>query len=67
MLVAFGTTANHCAFYLMSGSMVAAHQEELKTYDTTKGTIRFPVDKPLPVALLKKIVRVRIAQNEEWD
>src|SRR5437016_13335921 len=48
MLVAFGATANHCAFYLMSSTTVAAHQDELKGYDTSKGTIRFPADRHLP-------------------
>jgi len=55
MLVAFGATANHCAFYLMSSSAVEAHKDELKDYDTSKGTIRFQADKPLPVALVRKL------------
>ena len=60
MLVAFGAAANHCAFY--PGSFpVEAHKDELKDYDTSKGTIRFPADKPLPVALVRKMVKVRIA------
>jgi uncharacterized protein YdhG (YjbR/CyaY superfamily) len=64
MLVAFGATANHCAFFLMSGSTVEAHKEELKGYDTSKGTIRFQADKPLPVALVRKLVKARIEENE---
>ena len=63
MLVAFGATANHCAFYLMSSSTVEAHKDELKNYDTSKGTIRFQADKPLPVTLVRKLVRARIAEN----
>jgi uncharacterized protein YdhG (YjbR/CyaY superfamily) len=63
-LVAFGAGANHCAFYPMSASTVAAHKDDLKTYDTSKGTIRFPADKPLPVALVRKLVKARIAENE---
>jgi len=63
MLVAFGATANHCAFYLMSSSTVAAHKDELKDYDTSKGTIRFPANKPLPAALVRKLVKARIAEN----
>jgi len=63
-LVAFGATANHCAFYPMSSSTVEAHTDELKNYDTSKGTIRFQADKPLPVALVRKLVRARIAENE---
>ena len=63
MLVGFGATTNHCAFYLMSGSTVKDHKEELKGYDTSKGTIRFQPDKPLPTALVKKLVKARIAEN----
>jgi uncharacterized protein YdhG (YjbR/CyaY superfamily) len=63
MLVGFGATANHCAFYPMSSSTVAAYKEELKGYDTSKGTIRFQPDHPLPVALVRKLVRARIAEN----
>jgi uncharacterized protein YdhG (YjbR/CyaY superfamily) len=57
MLVAFGATANHCAFYPMSSSTVAAHQDDLKDYDTSKGTIRFQSDHPLPAALVRKLVK----------
>ena len=64
MLVGFGATAKHCAFYLMSSSTVAAHQEELEEYDTSKGTIRFQADKPLPAALVRKLVQARIAENK---
>ena len=62
-LVGFGATTKHCAFYLMSGSTVDAHKDELKSYDTSKGTIRFPADKPLPAALVRKLVKARIAEN----
>jgi uncharacterized protein YdhG (YjbR/CyaY superfamily) len=65
MLVGFGATANHCAFFLMSGSTVEVHKDELTGYDTSKGTIRFQADKPLPVALVRKLVRARIAENAE--
>ena len=63
-LVAMGATANHCAFYLMSGSTVAAHQAELKNYDTSKGAIRFRANQPLPAALVRKLIKARIAENE---
>jgi uncharacterized protein YdhG (YjbR/CyaY superfamily) len=63
MLVAFGATANHCSFYLMSSSTVNAHKEELKKYDTSKGTIRFQADNPLPASLVRKLVKARIAEN----
>jgi uncharacterized protein YdhG (YjbR/CyaY superfamily) len=64
-LVAFGATASHCAFYPMSSSTVAAHKDELEDFDTSKGTIRFQPDKPLPPALVRKMVKARIAENAE--
>jgi uncharacterized protein YdhG (YjbR/CyaY superfamily) len=64
-LVAFGAGVNHCAFYPMSAQTIKDHQSELKHYDTSKGTIRFQADKPLPVALVRKLVKARIAENAE--
>ena len=62
-LVAIGATENHCAFYLMSNSTVANHAADLAKYDTSTGTIRFAANKPLPAALVKKLVQARIAEN----
>jgi len=62
-LVAFGATRNHCAFFPMDSTTVAAHQHELKDYDTSKGTIRFQPSKPLPAALVRKLVKARIAAS----
>jgi uncharacterized protein YdhG (YjbR/CyaY superfamily) len=62
-LVGLGASAKHCALYLMSGSTVADHAAELKGYDTSKGTIRFPANQPLPAALVRKLVKARIAEN----
>lgn len=64
MLVAFGATASHCALYLMSSSTVKAHQNELKGYDTSTGTVRFQAHQPLPVSLVRKLVKARIVENE---
>ncbi len=63
LLVGFGATANHCAFYLMSSSTVEAHKAELQDYDTSKGTIRFQAGAPLPAALVRKLVKARIVEN----
>jgi uncharacterized protein YdhG (YjbR/CyaY superfamily) len=63
MLVALGATTNHCALYLMSTTAMGPYRAELEDYDTSKGTIRFPADKPLPAALVRKLVKVRIAEN----
>ena len=63
-LVAFGAGANHCAFYPMNGTTVTAFKNELKDYETSKGTIRFAANRPLPAALVKKIVKDRVAEIE---
>jgi uncharacterized protein YdhG (YjbR/CyaY superfamily) len=61
LLVAFGAAANHCSFY-PGAWPVEAHKNELKAYDTSKGTIRFRVDRPLPASLVRKLVKTRIAE-----
>ncbi len=67
MLVAIGATDAHCALYLMSDRTIPAHANELAGYDTSKGTIRFQPGKPLPATLVRKLVRARIAENQELD
>lgn len=67
MLVAFGATKNHCAFYPMSSTTVAAFEDDLKDFETSKGTIRFQPDKPLPVALVTKLVKARVAENNSLE
>lgn len=63
VLVLFGATAKHCSFFPGSGTAVEAHKADLEGYRTSKGTIRFGADKPLPAALVRKIVKYRIAEN----
>jgi len=63
-LVGYAAFKGHCSFFPMSGRLVEEFADELKAYKTSKGTIQFPVDKPLPAALVKKMVKARIAQNE---
>lgn len=63
MLVSFGAASKHCAFYVMSPATMAAFAADLQKYDTSKGTIRFLPDKPLPVALVRKLVKARLAEN----
>jgi len=61
LLVHFGAAAKHCAFY--PGAVVEAHREALKGYDTSKGTIRFQPDSPLPAALVRTLVKAQIARR----
>ena len=63
-LVGFAAFPDHCSLFVMSGTLLDGFEKELRGYSTSKGTIRFPVDKPLPAALVKKLVKARIAQNE---
>jgi uncharacterized protein YdhG (YjbR/CyaY superfamily) len=63
LLVSYGATAKHCAFY--PGSIVQRFKNELRNYDTSgKGTIRFSAEELLPTALVRKIVKARIAERK---
>ena len=64
VLVGFAAFANHCGLYVTSPSVMQKFAPELGKYETSKGTIRFPVDKPLPATLIRKLVKARIAENE---
>ena len=60
-LLAFGAAASHCAFY--PGSVVQRFDKELMDHETSKGTIRFQANRPLPSSLVGKIVKARIAEK----
>jgi uncharacterized protein YdhG (YjbR/CyaY superfamily) len=64
MLVAYAAFANHCSFFPASGELLKEFADELRDYPCSKGTIRFAVDKPLPSALVKKLVKARVAKNK---
>lgn len=63
-LVGYAAFSNHCSLFPMGSSAIEVFKDELKNFQTSKGTIRFTVDKPLPAALVKKLVKARIAANE---
>lgn len=65
MLAGFAAAKDHYGFYPWNSTTVAQFKEELKNFSTSKGTIRFPTDKPLPAALIKKIVKARMKENLE--
>jgi len=65
LLVGFAALPNHCTFHVMSPDVMRAHAAELEGYPVGKGSIRFATDEPLPAALVKKLVRARIAENEK--
>ena len=60
-LVGIGAASNHCSFY--PDSALDAYKDELKGYETSKGTVRFAASKPLPASLVKKLVKARIAKG----
>jgi uncharacterized protein YdhG (YjbR/CyaY superfamily) len=62
-LVFFGAWANHCSFYPGSSTTLKNFRDDLKSFHVSKGTIRFSPDNPLPLALVKKLVRARIAEK----
>lgn len=63
-LVAYAAFKDHCSFFPMQASLIDSMKDELKSYRTAKGTLQFPLDKPLPSTLVKKMVKARIAENE---
>ncbi len=66
MLMGFAAFSDHCSLFPGSLSAMKGLKNELKDFDTSKskGTIRFPVDKPPSAALMKKLVKARLAENE---
>jgi uncharacterized protein YdhG (YjbR/CyaY superfamily) len=63
MLMWFAAFSDHCSLF-PTAAIIEAFKKELKGYSISKGTIHFPTDKPLPTALVKKLVKARVAQNE---
>lgn len=66
-LVAYAAFKNHCSFFPMQASLIDAMQDELAGYRTSKGTLQFPIDQPLPAALVKKMVKARVTENERKE
>jgi uncharacterized protein YdhG (YjbR/CyaY superfamily) len=62
-LVSYAAFKEHCSLFPMGSSAIEEFAEELKGFRTSKGTIQFPLDKPLPGTLVKKIVKARVVQN----
>jgi uncharacterized protein YdhG (YjbR/CyaY superfamily) len=63
VLVWYAAFSNHCSLF-PTASVIEAFANELKGFSTSKGTIHFPLNKPLPIALIKKLVKTRVAQIE---
>ena len=63
LIAGFKASGSHCSFHPMSGETVATLAKELAGYETSKGTIRFPTSAGLPAALIRKLVKARIAEG----
>ena len=63
VLVWFAAFLDHVSLF-PTAAVIQMFKDELKSFSTSKGTIHFPTDKPLPTALIKKLVKARVAQNE---
>ena len=63
-LLWFAAFQHHCSLYPLTPSVKTAFRDELKHFDTSKGTLRFPLDKPLSLALVKGLVMARLEENE---
>jgi uncharacterized protein YdhG (YjbR/CyaY superfamily) len=61
----FGSWKEHIALYGAGGAVIDAHKAELKPYLQSEGTIQFPIDRPIPYALVSRIVKARIAEIEK--
>ena len=66
VLVWYAAFANHVSLF-PTGAIIEMFKDDLTNFATSKGTIQFPLDKPLPVSLIKKIVKARVAQSEGKD
>lgn len=64
VLVWFAAFSNHCSLF-PTASVIETFKDELKGFSTSKGTVQFPTDKPLPIALIKKLVKARVVQDEK--
>jgi len=63
MLASFAAFSDHCSLFPGAGPTIE-FKNELKNFQTSKGTIRFAPNKPLPATLLRKLLKARVAENE---
>lgn len=67
MLVGYAAFKKHCSLFPTGSGVLDRFEKELTGHRTSKGTIQFPPDQPLPDSLIKKIVKARVKENREWD
>ena len=64
-VVGYAAFKKHCSFFPMSLAVIADLQDELKGYLTSKGTLQFPMNEPLPASLVNKMVKARVAEIDK--
>jgi len=64
LLVGYAAFKNHCSFFPMSVAVMHRYAAELREYETTRGSIHFSLAKPLPAALVKRMVKARLVETE---
>jgi len=67
MLIGYAAFKNHCSLFPTGSGVIEMFAKDLKGYKTSRGTIQFPSDEPLPDAVIRKIVKQRVKENREWD
>jgi uncharacterized protein YdhG (YjbR/CyaY superfamily) len=65
VLVYYAAWRAHCSLYPFTGDIQRSFAKELERYETSKGTIRFPLDRPLPIALVKRLVKARLVEVQK--
>lgn len=67
MLVAYAGFKNYCSFVVMATKAMKTYKKELEPYEKTRGTIHFTPEKPIPAALVKKIVKLRVKEKGKGE
>jgi uncharacterized protein YdhG (YjbR/CyaY superfamily) len=65
VVAGFCATAKGCSYFPFSGSTLRSLARDISRYDQTKGSLHFSSDEPLPIALVRKLIKVRIAETKE--
>jgi uncharacterized protein YdhG (YjbR/CyaY superfamily) len=65
VIVAYAAFHDHCSLFPLRARVIKAHRDKLRPYSTGKGTMRFTAARPLPAALVRRMVEARIAENAE--
>jgi uncharacterized protein YdhG (YjbR/CyaY superfamily) len=64
-LIGYAAFSDHYSLFPMSATVLTTLKDDLKSYETTKGAIRIPMDKTVPASLVRKLVRARLAEIEQ--